>query len=88
MPTSYYVEDGIFFISYQDSIDQDSNDEESIDSEDKTPKYDFSELENSINETIQEYDEKVFIKLNWSAPRDANWVVPNLHCDSSNEIYT
>ncbi|CAI2373925.1 unnamed protein product [Moneuplotes crassus] len=78
MPQNYYVED-----------DQDSNsDEESIESEDKTPKYDFSALEEEIKATVDEYDEKVFIKLNWSAPRDANWLVPNLHCESTQEIYS
>jgi hypothetical protein len=44
----------------------------------RQPKYDFSELKQQLEQIIEEFDEKVFVKLNWSAPRDANWIVPNL----------
>jgi len=54
----------------------------------KDPKYNFAELEAWIEEVVRSYDEKVFIKLNWSAPRDANWLVPNLHCSSKKEVFS
>lgn len=50
-------------------------------------KYDFSDLEKWVEETVEEFDEKVFIKMNWSAPRDANWLVPNLHCETVQNVF-
>jgi len=79
MPWNYYIEDD------EESAEES---EEEIDSEDKTSKYNFAELEESIKSVIEDYNEKVFVKLNWSAPRDANWIVPNLNCDSSTEVYS
>lgn len=25
--------------------------------------------------------------MNWSAPRDANWLVPNLHCSTTEDVF-
>lgn len=90
----YLNEDGVMMpSSYSKAQSNSSDDEDFSDGEDsdgvpKDPKYNFAELEAWIEEVVRSYDEKVFIKLNWSAPRDANWLVPNLHCSSKKEVFS
>lgn len=48
----------------------------------------FPELHNQIENIIRELG-SVTPKLNWSAPRDATWILPNntLKCNEINEVY-
>lgn len=52
------------------------------------PLRDFPELHEKINSIIQEFG-SVAPKLNWSAPRDATWILPNntMKCSEINELY-
>lgn len=52
------------------------------------PLNDFPELHNQIKEIIVELG-PVTPKLNWSAPKDATWILPNntTKCNEVNEIY-
>ena len=89
------MEDGVMMpnsYSLRDSGEGEDNDEEHSESEDdedepKHPKYNFSEVESWIQETLNKYSEKAFVKLNWSAPRDSNWMVPNLNWSSVKEVF-
>lgn len=52
------------------------------------PSRDFADLHSQISKIIQEYG-AVCPKLNWSAPRDATWILPNntMKCTEPNDIY-
>lgn len=52
------------------------------------PLVDFPELHDKIKEIIKEYG-ALTPKLNWSAPRDATWILPNnsMKCNEVNEVY-
>ena len=48
----------------------------------------FPELSACISETIEELGGVVFVKLNWSAPTDADWIRHQaLKCSSPSDIY-
>ena len=49
----------------------------------------FPEFSRELSEHLGQYVGKVFIKLNWSAPKDATWMVLNrdLKCSSLSQIY-
>ena len=49
----------------------------------------FPEFSRELSEHLGRYGGKVFIKLNWSAPKDATWMVLNrdLKCSSLSQIY-
>lgn len=49
--------------------------------------HDFAELESKIAEALDQFG-TVFVKLNWTSPRDAGWVTGNLKCSSPGEIFT
>lgn len=62
--------------------------EEVVDEDTVEPLRDFPELHERINSIIKELG-AVAPKLNWSAPRDATWILPNntMKCSEINEIY-
>eukprot|EP00931_Biecheleriopsis_adriatica_P068232 TRINITY_DN42221_c0_g1_i1.p1 TRINITY_DN42221_c0_g1~~TRINITY_DN42221_c0_g1_i1.p1 ORF type:complete len:344 (-),score=73.03 TRINITY_DN42221_c0_g1_i1:59-1090(-) len=62
----------------------DSDDE----SDDTAGRFHFEELEEVIRTAIQRLNGKVLPKLNWSAPKDAQWVHGSLKCDSPTEVFT
>ena len=49
----------------------------------------FPEFSRELSEHLSRYGGKVFIKLNWSSPKDATWMVLNrdLKCSSLSQIY-
>ncbi|KAK1790331.1 hypothetical protein P4O66_014244 [Electrophorus voltai] len=49
----------------------------------------FPEFNSKVQEAINALDGRVFPKLNWSAPRDANWIALNssLQCQSLSDIF-
>lgn len=57
-------------------------------SEDLQPR-DFSVLDERIRQIIDKYDGEVFPKLDWSAPRDAAWILPGqtLKCTTPADVY-
>ena len=82
MPSSYFKKQ----FDDDSKSDKEDSEEEDSDIQQKEPKYNFSELETWIQEVISQFDEKVFVKLNWSAPRDSNWMVPNLNWSTVKEV--
>ncbi|SMN19891.1 similar to Saccharomyces cerevisiae YLR215C CDC123 Protein involved in nutritional control of the cell cycle [Maudiozyma saulgeensis] len=70
--------------------DEDSSDEE--DKESQTPKLDpvidFPEFHNRLKSVLEKFG-AVTPKLNWSAPQDATWILPNnsMKCTEVNELY-
>ncbi|KAE8215319.1 hypothetical protein CF327_g1404 [Tilletia walkeri] len=63
--------------------------EDDDEEEDELPPPTYSALHKRLCELIEKYDGAVFPKLNWSAPRDAAWIVPGatLKCTSPQDIY-
>ena len=49
--------------------------------------YNFQVLDKDINNTLKEFNGKVFIKLNWKAPKDGSWMVMELKCTNVKEVY-
>ncbi len=47
---------------------------------------DFPEFDKQINKALSKFG-KVFIKLNWSSPKDAYWVLNKLSCDRLSDVY-
>jgi len=101
---NYLNEDGIylpfndngqpqkFYQAERDEYDSDwSSDEYEDEDEDennnKIPS--FPSLEKQINTVIDEFNGKVFPKLNWSAPKDAAWISisQSLKCTNPSEIF-
>ncbi|KAI9802025.1 MAG: hypothetical protein M1825_003081 [Sarcosagium campestre] len=96
----YLREDGIVLpdddIDAQTTwTDQDSGiySQDRSDSEDDDalldPSQHFRDLHLAVKQTIQELGGKVAPKLNWSAPKDATWIVPtnSMECTSPNDVY-
>eukprot|EP00397_Hematodinium_sp_SG-2012_P034954 GEMP01037543.1.p1 GENE.GEMP01037543.1~~GEMP01037543.1.p1 ORF type:complete len:317 (+),score=61.74 GEMP01037543.1:24-953(+) len=48
----------------------------------------FPELEEAVSEAIAQFNGAVFPKLNWSSPKDANWMITGgqLKCDSFDDV--
>ena len=88
--------------SCQDALDADMknnksefSDDDSTDwtEEDETNAYnaptvyqDFPEFDKKIQAALVEF-RKVFIKLNWSSPKDAYWALNKLSCDRLSDVY-
>ncbi|WVW85072.1 hypothetical protein I302_107108 [Kwoniella bestiolae CBS 10118] len=56
------------------------------------PEYHLPKLNAAIREVIEKYDGAVFPKLNWTAPKDAAFILPQtasgpLHCTSPSDVY-
>eukprot|EP00826_Nyctotherus_ovalis_P007861 TRINITY_DN1201_c0_g2_i3.p1 TRINITY_DN1201_c0_g2~~TRINITY_DN1201_c0_g2_i3.p1 ORF type:complete len:224 (-),score=25.97 TRINITY_DN1201_c0_g2_i3:18-689(-) len=47
----------------------------------------FQLLEKEIDSVFKEFSGKVFVKLNWKAPKDGAWVVSELKCINARQIY-
>ncbi|CCH61762.1 hypothetical protein TBLA_0F02200 [Henningerozyma blattae CBS 6284] len=88
--SSYYTD------KIQRNEDNEYSDWDNSDDEENTRKYKqpidplthFPELHQRIKDIIDEIG-PVTPKLNWSAPRDATWILPNnnMKCNEVNEIY-
>lgn len=65
------------------------NSDDSWDEEDEEEKNypDFREFDEILREKLKNLSNKVFIKLNWSSPKDAFWVLNKLWCCSLSDIY-
>eukprot|EP00064_Thunnus_orientalis_P005707 superscaffoldBa00000571_g5721 len=97
----YLLDDGTLVVSGSDHNTQqtntnnsDSDAEEDIQwSDDETTTTvtapEFPEFTSKVLEAINALGGRVFPKLNWSAPRDANWIALNssLQCCSLSEIF-
>ncbi|PWN23912.1 D123-domain-containing protein [Microstroma glucosiphilum] len=71
-----------------EDADGERDDASSSSSEDLQPR-DFSVLDERIRQVINKYDGEVFPKLDWSAPRDAAWILPGqtLKCTTPADVY-
>ncbi|KAI5955156.1 CDC123 [Candida jiufengensis] len=99
LPTSfieYLLSDGIKLNSDQQKLEQTSDNEYSDWEEEEEPNEDsgpvhskFPELHEQIISDIKELGGKVIPKLNWSSPKDANWLLPGntINCTDINDIY-
>ncbi|CDW74912.1 UNKNOWN [Stylonychia lemnae] len=45
-------------------------------------------LRSWIDQTLDEWGNGVFVKLNWSSGKDAEWINPTFQCISSDEVFT
>ena len=69
----------------KDEYDTDSTD---WDKDDETIEYpDFPELDKQILNILDNFNNKVFIKLNWSSPKDAFWSLNKLSCQRLSDVY-
>ena len=50
--------------------------------------FDFPELEQAVQAAISRLNGQVLPKLNWSAPKDAQWMSGTLKCSSPAEVFT
>jgi hypothetical protein len=48
----------------------------------------FPELERRVEEAIASLGGSVLPKLNWSAPKDARWILGGLKCESVHDVFT
>ncbi|EDO15900.1 hypothetical protein Kpol_1019p20 [Vanderwaltozyma polyspora DSM 70294] len=74
-----------------DNEDDDEEEDKVIQQEVKKeidPLADFPELHRQIKDVITKYG-AVAPKMNWSAPKDATWILPNntMKCNEINEVY-
>ncbi|XP_061662726.1 cell division cycle protein 123 homolog [Syngnathoides biaculeatus] len=95
----YLLDDGTLVVSGSDHIAQgthinDSDAEEDIQwSDDETTTTvtapEFPEFTAKVLEAVNALGGRVFPKLNWSSPRDANWIALNssLQCQNLSEIF-
>ncbi|XP_062339384.1 cell division cycle protein 123 homolog [Osmerus eperlanus] len=96
----YLLDDGTLVVSggdnstQQNQTNSDSEAEEDIQwSDDETTTTviapEFPEFNSKVLEAINTLGGRVFPKLNWSAPRDANWIALNssLQCQSLSDIF-
>jgi hypothetical protein len=47
----------------------------------------FPELDARIRKALNTFSNKVFIKLNWSSPKDAYWSLNRLFCQRLSDVY-
>lgn len=73
---------------YSDWEDDEDEEAKELKKDEINPLNDFPELHQEIKDTIKEFG-SVTPKLNWSAPKDATWILPNnsMKCSEVNEIY-
>lgn len=58
------------------------------DNDDAACEWHFPELEDEIDAAISRLGGEVFVKLNWSAPRDASWILGSLKCRRASDVYS
>lgn len=85
--------------SCQEALDADLNNNKSEFSDDDSTDWtddtieesieypDFPEFDQKIQNALADFGNKVFIKLNWSSPKDAYWALNKLSCDRLSDIY-
>ncbi|XP_066561131.1 translation initiation factor eIF2 assembly protein [Amia ocellicauda] len=97
----YLLDDGTLVVSGREEPPQnsqpnnnDSDEEEDVQwSDDETTTTvtapEFPEFNSKVQEAINALGGSVFPKMNWSAPRDANWIAMNssLQCQSLSDIF-
>ncbi len=66
--------------SWDDTTDKSSD-------QDKTNYPEFNELDDKIINAMKKFNNKVFIKLNWSSPKDAFWSLSKLSCECLSDVY-
>lgn len=77
----------------QDAIVADSDNEysdwEEGEEDETDPVGQFSDLHQLISTNLMELGRKVMVKFNWSAPKDAKWILINnsMKCETVNDIY-
>ncbi len=64
--------------------DDDFGDDEDIEN---VVSYNFPDFDTFIKNGLNELNENVFIKLNWSSPKDAFWCLNKLSCDCLRDVY-
>uniref|UniRef100_A0A6B2LAG5 Cell division cycle protein 123 homolog n=1 Tax=Arcella intermedia TaxID=1963864 RepID=A0A6B2LAG5_9EUKA len=86
----YLEEDGIILSKDDKSLPdyQNISDEDDDDPQNDTPQLNFDELKKEITDGIKTLGGKVFPKLNWSAPQDASWMIPDgsLGCINADQV--
>ena len=87
---SYLRADGILLPPEQSNASQPQEslgDED--ESEDEDPLQSWPEVHAAIQSAIHELGGKVYPKLNWSAPKDATWMLAtnSMECTTANDIY-
>jgi len=72
---------------YEEFGDTDWNDEE--DSQEENEQKSFPEFSQKVLKVMKDFGGSVFIKLNWSSPKDATWVAFNnsMKCSSLSQLY-
>eukprot|EP00434_Breviolum_minutum_P011114 symbB.v1.2.009806.t1/scaffold614.1/size180566/16 len=56
--------------------------------EDPDAVFHFPDLQEDVRSAIQRLNGKVLPKLNWSAPKDAQWIHGSLKCTSPTDVFT
>ncbi len=91
---SYLRADGIRLppedYAAEDSWDDDSSVEDDENgSEISDPSFAWQDIHTKIKAAISELNGSVFPKLNWSAPKDANWIAAtnSMECRTANDVY-
>jgi hypothetical protein len=69
----------------RDDYDVDSTDWDEDDPENELP--DFPEFDKQISAALNKFNNKVFIKLNWSSAKDAYWCLNKLSCSRLSDVY-
>uniref|UniRef100_A0A3Q3J7I3 Translation initiation factor eIF2 assembly protein n=1 Tax=Monopterus albus TaxID=43700 RepID=A0A3Q3J7I3_MONAL len=86
----YLLDDGTLVVSGSDHNTQQTHTNNSnSDAEEDIQAPEFPEFTSKVLEAINALGGHVFPKLNWSAPRDANWIALNssLQCHSLSDIF-
>lgn len=89
---SYLISDGPMFLpqtrSQQGRVSRHDSDDWSEDETEETNPIEFRDLEDRINRDIARLGGSTFVKLNWSAPRDAAWMLPGgLECRNASDVF-
>lgn len=93
---SYLTADGVFIPVSSTCLDHDHLSDEEGDNDveiadagnEQLHQYSFPDIESSISAALEEFDHKVFVKLNWSAPLDAVWMNGgSMQCRSSHDVF-
>ncbi|AET41365.1 cell proliferation protein CDC123 Ecym_8069 [Eremothecium cymbalariae DBVPG len=95
MENSYYNQDLELTVDndysdWEDAKDERDDDKHSTDGNESTidPLSAFPELHEQLKKVIGKF-KSVMPKLNWSAPKDATWILPNnsMRCSEVNDVY-
>jgi hypothetical protein len=65
--------------------DESSDDEEDLSATTAHP--DFPAFDSAVRSALATFNNKVFIKLNWSSPKDAYWSLSKMHCERLSDVY-